>query len=101
MLDSLEIRNFRNLKQLKIDSLGKINLFTGKNNTGKSTILEAVSLYATKGDLDLIYKLLDERGVNYREYDDTKDKTQTNIKALSSLFTNRYIGFKSTDALSV
>lgn len=106
MLNSLEIRNFRNLKELKINSLGQVNLFTGKNNTGKSTILEALSLYASKGDLNLIYQLLDERGENYRQWnnlppDNRKNATEINIKALSSLFTNRLIGFTQNDSLTV
>lgn len=101
MLDSLEIRNFRNLKDFKITSLGDINLFTGKNNTGKSTILEAIALYASKGDLNFLYQLLDERGENYKRNDSSKDATELNLKALSSFFANRYIGFKQIDALSI
>ena len=54
MLNSLNIKNYRNLKELKINSLGRVNLITGKNNTGKSTLLEAVAIYATKGDFNLI-----------------------------------------------
>lgn len=101
MLNSLEIRNFRNLKELKINSLGSVNLFTGKNNTGKSTLLEAIALYAAKGDLNFLYQLLNERGENYKQTDSTKDATEINIKALSSFFSNRNIGFKQIDSLSV
>lgn len=101
MLSSLEIRNFRNLKELKINSLGNVNLFTGKNNTGKSTLLEAVAMYATKGDLNFLYQLLNERGENYKQNDSTKDATEINVKALSSFFSNRNIGFKQQDSLSI
>lgn len=101
MLNSLEIRNFRTLKELKINSLGSINLFTGKNNTGKSTLLEAIALYAAKGDLNFLYQLLNERGENYKQTDSTKDATEINIKALSSFFSNRNIGFKQIDSLSI
>jgi AAA15 family ATPase/GTPase len=101
MINSLEIRNFRNLKNLKINSLGRVNLFTGKNNTGKSTILEALTIYATKGDLNLIYQLLDERGESYRQKDTTQNATEINIKALSSLFIDRQIGYSQKDALSI
>lgn len=101
MLNSLEIRNFRNLKDLKINSLGSVNLFTGKNNTGKSTLLEAVAFYAAKGDLNFLYQLLNERGENYKQNDATKDATEVNIKALSSFFSNRNIGFNQIDSLSV
>ena len=44
MLRSLRIRNFRNLVDLKIGQLGRVNLFTGRNNSGKTTLLEAVYL---------------------------------------------------------
>ena len=101
MLNSLQIRNFRNLKELKINSLGSVNLFTGKNNTGKSTLLEAVALYAAKGDLNFLYQLLNERGENYKQTDSTKDATEVNIKALSSFFPNRDVGFKQTNSLSI
>jgi AAA15 family ATPase/GTPase len=101
MLNSLEIRNFRNLKELRINSLTNVNLFTGKNNTGKSTLLEAVALYASKGDLNFLYQLLSERGESYRQADAGKDATELNIKALSSLFSNRFIGFNQKDSLSV
>jgi AAA15 family ATPase/GTPase len=101
MLNSLEIRNFRNLKELKISYLGGVNLFIGKNNTGKSTLLEAIALYAAKGDLNFLYQLLIERGENYKQNDANKDASDVNIKALSSFFSNRNIGFKKNDSLLV
>ena len=105
MLDSLDIKNYRNLKELRINSLGKINLITGKNNTGKSTILEAIAIYATKGDLNLIYELLGERGEifrqNARTLEVTKNPTESNVKTFSSLFTNRSIGFERRDSISI
>jgi AAA15 family ATPase/GTPase len=101
MLNSLEIRNFRNLKDLKVKSLGNVNLFTGKNNTGKSTLLEAIALYATKGELSFLYQLLNERGENYKQNDISKDATEINIKALSSFFPNRSFGFDETEYLSI
>ena len=101
MLDSLDIKNYRNLRELRISSLGKVNLITGKNNTGKSTILEAIALYASKGDLNLIYQLLGERGENYRQSEATKNATETNIRALSSLFTNRHVGFDQGHFISI
>ena len=32
MLDTLEIRNFRAFKHVRIEQLGRVNLITGKNN---------------------------------------------------------------------
>ena len=101
MLESLYIKNYRNLKDISINSLGKVNLITGKNNTGKSTILEAIAIYATKVDLVLIYQLLGDRGENYRETEVNKNVTESNIRALSSLFTNRNIRFEKEDAILI
>lgn len=44
MYSSLHIKNFRNIRDLKISSLGRINLIGGKNNVGKTTLLEAIFL---------------------------------------------------------
>ena len=101
MLNSLDIKNYRNLKELKINSLGRVNLITGKNNTGKSALLEAIAIYATKGDLYLIYELLGERGENYRWTEENKNATESNIRALSSMFTNRNVSFEKDDAISI
>jgi len=49
MLQSVHIRNFRGLKDLEIKGLGRINLFAGRNNSGKTALLEALSLLAGSG----------------------------------------------------
>ena len=46
MLEELLIRNYRIFKELKIDKLSRINLVAGSNNTGKTSILEAIFLLA-------------------------------------------------------
>jgi AAA15 family ATPase/GTPase len=101
MLDSLNIKNYRNLKELRLSSLGRINLITGKNNTGKSTLLEAIAIYASKGNLSLVYQLLGDRGENFRQSESNKNSTELNIRALSSLFTNRILSFNKIDAILI
>jgi hypothetical protein len=41
----LSIERFRGLRDLHLDELGQINLFVGPNNSGKTSVLEALSLY--------------------------------------------------------
>ncbi|WP_428656867.1 AAA family ATPase [Runella sp.] len=41
-LKTIEVQNFRSISNLKVEDLGQINIFTGKNNCGKTTLLEAV-----------------------------------------------------------
>ncbi|MHB8595640.1 MAG: AAA family ATPase [Ktedonobacteraceae bacterium] len=61
LLNSLEIQNFRGFRHLKIERLGRVNLIVGKNNVGKSSLLEALRLYAHRGLPTLIRSLLLER----------------------------------------
>jgi len=46
VLTSLEIKNFRTFSHLNIERLGRVNLIVGKNNVGKTTLLEALRFYA-------------------------------------------------------
>lgn len=44
MIENINIKGLRGISDIEINSLGQINLFVGKNNCGKSTILESVFL---------------------------------------------------------
>jgi len=44
MLTGLSIRNFRGIKEGKLDNIGEVNILLGPNNSGKSTILESIYL---------------------------------------------------------
>jgi len=50
VLTSLEIKNFRTFSHLFIERLGRVNLILGKNNVGKTCLLEALRLYDAGGD---------------------------------------------------
>ena len=50
MIKSLRIEHFRNLKQVEINDLGRINILLGKNNSGKTVIQEALFLLAPPTD---------------------------------------------------
>ncbi len=50
MLERLHIRNYRVFNELKIDQLSRINLIAGKNNSGKTSLLEAIFLLAGAGE---------------------------------------------------
>ncbi|EHR78562.1 ABC transporter ATPase [Thermococcus litoralis DSM 5473] len=44
MITSFRIENFRGIKKLELNNLGQINVIAGKNNAGKSSIIEAFSI---------------------------------------------------------
>lgn len=58
MLNDLHIKNFRMLEDLHIAKLGRVNLIVGKNNCGKSTVLEALHLYGWRAHPDLLKDIL-------------------------------------------
>jgi AAA15 family ATPase/GTPase len=43
-IEHISIRNFKSIKELELENCKRINLFIGNPNTGKSNILEALSL---------------------------------------------------------
>jgi len=45
-ISSLTIERFRSLRHLRLEGLGRVNLITGRNNTGKPSILEALRILA-------------------------------------------------------
>ncbi|MDR3358350.1 MAG: AAA family ATPase [Desulfovibrio sp.] len=65
LFDSLEIRQFRAFDFLKIEQLGHVNLILGKNNVGKSTLLEALYLHANVGSPSAMRHILDTRNEPY------------------------------------
>ena len=48
MYKSFQVQNFRGFKDLRLDDMARVNLIAGKNNTGKSALLEAI-LILTRG----------------------------------------------------
>jgi predicted ATPase len=50
-LESLIIHQFRGLRDLKLENLGLINLLVGINNSGKTSVLEALEIYCHPLDL--------------------------------------------------
>jgi hypothetical protein len=60
-LPSFEVKGFRAFKDLRIERLGRVNLIVGKNNVGKTSLLEAIQLYASQGNPALIWEQLTSR----------------------------------------
>ena len=54
MLESLRVKNYRVFKDLKIDGLHRINLIAGKNNSGKTSLLEAMFLLSGGGNPQVV-----------------------------------------------
>ena len=61
-LPSLVIKNFRGIDELTIPRLGRVTLLTGKNGVGKTTVLDAVRVWADRGVNGVFDAVLRERG---------------------------------------
>lgn len=54
MFDGIVIENFRIFKKINLQNLKRVNLFVGKNNSGKTCILEAIELLCAPNPNTLI-----------------------------------------------
>jgi AAA15 family ATPase/GTPase len=66
MYTKLELNNFRGFKEFSME-LKPITLIAGKNDTGKSSILESLFLFQDYANPDVFIKLLNFRGMS--QYD--------------------------------
>ena len=89
---SIELENYRNFKNFKIDFSSVCNVLIGKNGSGKTNVLEAISLFERGRGLrkDSIKDL-----VNYED-----NKKHFNVFSWNSLTTspswyNAYIHFNA------
>jgi AAA15 family ATPase/GTPase len=64
LLDSLEIKGYRCFEHLTIEKLGRVNLIVGKNNVGKTALLEALWIYLNQGNSINFNQILNSRNEN-------------------------------------
>lgn len=64
----LRIHRYRKIVNLNIEKLRRLNLFVGENNSGKTSLLEAVYLLAQLNDLNAFLNLERFRGKFFRDF---------------------------------
>ena len=69
-MESLELDGFRGFEQFRVEVLRRINLLVGTNNSGKTSILEAIRLLRSEGDPNAIASMMDRRGERFYFYPD-------------------------------
>jgi predicted ATPase len=62
MFKSIEIENFRCFEKFKMSNLSHINIITGKNNVGKTSLLEALYLLVGHHNAGLALRINQQRG---------------------------------------
>lgn len=63
-LSSLRIQNFRSIKEIELTFKKGVNILIGENNSGKSTVIDALRL-----------------GLGYGEFENTINVRETALKA--------------------
>ena len=61
LLGSLQIDSFRGLHNLTIDNLSQVNVFVGANNSGKTSVLEAIKLLSAPDDVGQVVRIALQR----------------------------------------
>ena len=86
-IESITLERFRVFRELTIRGLGRVNLITGKNNTGKSSVLEGLRLLANDATPDVIYDILRHREENIEEAEEEGHPTDPDsLFQVSGLF---------------
>ncbi|MBE9216388.1 AAA family ATPase [Plectonema cf. radiosum LEGE 06105] len=70
MFKNIKIENFRCFKSFELQQLGRINLLVGENNSGKTSILEAVQLLCSRTNFEPLSKIMANRSEYVRDDDD-------------------------------
>ncbi len=90
-LPDLWIKGFRGIKDLKISRLGHVTLFAGKNGAGKTTVLDAVRVYAARGRNSILMDILGTREELVQTVDEDGDQVFTSN--WEALFFGRHISY--------
>lgn len=96
VLDSLRIRNFRMLEDFLVPSLGRVNLIVGRNNSGKSSVLEAIRILAARANPRVLLSILtDHNETAFVEAEQSPADEDAVFNAFRYLFPGRR--FPATD----
>jgi hypothetical protein len=95
MISSIHIEGYRGFQRFDMNRLGCVNLVVGTNNSGKTSVLEALHLLTTRGDPMSLWQVLWRRGERVPGAASRRAQTELDV---SHLFTGHdtHIGSKFT-----
>ncbi len=96
-LPSLKIAGFRGFDRFTIPCLGRVTLIAGRNSVGKTTVLDAVRLFAARGRPRVLSALLHEREELASSLDE--DQGPLTVPDVAALFHGR--GKVRTTAIAI
>ena len=85
VISSFRIEGFRGFQDFQMGDLGRVNLFVGANNSGKTSLLEALYLLASRADPLVLARALRRRGEVIMDRSRSQDRDLPEVDA-SHLF---------------
>ncbi|MCE2654106.1 MAG: AAA family ATPase [Planctomycetaceae bacterium] len=73
MLTRVDIANYRGFKSYRMEGLAQVNLVVGKNNSGKTALLEGLHFLTSGGDIQALAESARRRGEVVRTRSDGRD----------------------------
>jgi hypothetical protein len=86
MIQQLVMEGYRGFERYTLANVSRVNLLVGKNNSGKSSILEAVQLLADGGDFRTLDQIARRRGETTLSYSDLGRTTSARLPDVSHFF---------------
>ncbi len=84
-ITSIALQGFRAFRDFKVEELGRVNMVTGKNNAGKTSLLEALRLLSAKAEPAALDAVLADREEEWRR-GGKENGTDALLQGMLSLF---------------
>lgn len=90
MITKLEIEGYRSFEKFEMENLRRVNLLVGKNNRGKTSVLEALEIVSSVSNPTVIFNSLFRRGeIKEKGPGSAENETVNQFSDIRYLF-NRY-----------
>jgi predicted ATPase len=96
---TIKIEGYRGLDRFEMGNLGRVNLLVGRNNSGKTSVLEALHLLSYGGDITALWQLCGRRGERFGDERDLRYGPDSEID-ISHMFAGHEPAIGSKFAIS-
>lgn len=88
LLNNLEIDGFRGINKLRMEGLGRVNLLVGKNNSGKTRVLDAIRVFSESAS-PLVFTQIS------KEHDEHYDTNEEWLRTNNANFLRYFFNYRT------